>query len=187
MVLPSPPRCLPAVLSALLSRPLRLLLVLGTVLCAVGVVTGSGATFSSSSVSAGNGFVTGTLLQTNSRTGGAVLAASGMRPGDTATGEVRITNTGTLPGAYRLSEQGAVNGFTAGSMTVRVVDLSSGAVVYDGDVGGLRTRTIGTLGAGETRTLRFTATLSSSAPPIDQGKVARADYVWDAVPANAEG
>ena len=170
-------------LSALLSRPLRLLLVLATVLCAAGVVTGSGATFSSTSVSAGNGFVSGTLLQTNSRTGGAVLAASGMRPGDTAQGEVRIANTGTLPGAYRLTERGAVNGFTAGSMTVRVVDASTGGVLYDGDVGGLGTRTVGTLAAGETRTLRFVATLSSSAPPADQGKVARADYVWDALPA----
>jgi hypothetical protein len=171
------------VTAALLTRPLRLLLVLATVLCAAGVATGSGATFRSTSASAGNALVSGTLLQTNSRTGAAVLGASGMRPGDTATGDVRITNSGTLPATFRLAETGATNGFTAGSMTVRVVDLSTGAVVHDGDVGTLGTRAVGVLAAGEARTFRFTATLSAQAPPADQGKTARADYSWLAVPA----
>jgi hypothetical protein len=175
------------VLTALLHRPLRLLLVLATVLCAVGVATGSGATFSSRSATAGNAFVSGTLLQTNSRSGAAVLSASGMRPGDTATGDVRITNGGTLPATFRLSETAAVNAFTAGSMTVRVVDVASSTVVYDGDVGGLGTKTLAPFAAGEARTFRFTATLSASAPPADQGKTARAGYVWNAVPTAAAG
>jgi len=170
------------VTAALLSRPFRLLLVLATVLCAAGVATGSGATFRSTSASAGNALVTGTLLQTNSRTGAAVLAASGMRPGDTASGEVRITNSGTLPATFRLAETGATNTFSTGSMTVRVVDTSSGAVVFDGDVGALGTKPVGAFAAGEARTFRFTATLSASAPTVDQGKAARADYSWLAVP-----
>lgn len=173
---------MPAVLSTLLRhRPLHLLLVLATVLCAAGVATGSGASFGSAS-SAGAPLVSGTLLQTNSRTGAAVLAASGMRPGDTATGDVRITNSGTLPATFRLTETEVTNTFTAGSMTLRVVDVASGATVYDGDVGGLGSKALGGLAAGEARTYRFTARLSAAAPTVDQGKTARADYGWVAVP-----
>lgn len=168
-------------LHTLLRRPFHVLLVLATVLCAAGVAAGSGATFRSAS-SAGAPLVSGTLLQTNSRTGAAVLAASGMRPGDTATGDVRITNSGTLSATFRLAEGSAVNTFTAGSMTLRVVDVASGTTVYDGDVGGLGTRTVGGLAAGEARTYRFTARLSPTAPIGDQGRTARADYTWTAVP-----
>lgn len=173
--------------AALLSRPLRLLLVLATVVCAAAVTTGSGATFTAVSASPGQRFVSGTLLQTNSRAGTAVLSAAGMRPGSTAQGTVTITNGGTLAGVLKLTETAATNGFSAGAMTVRITDAASGAVVFDGDVGALGTRPVGTFAPGESRTLRFVATLSSAAPVTDQGKAASATYVWDSTPAPEAG
>lgn len=173
--------------AALLSRPLRLLLVLATVLCAAAVATGSGATFASTSASPGQRFVSGTLLQSNSRAGSAVLTAAGLRPGGTAQGTVTITNGGTLAGVLRLSETAATNTFAAGSMAVRVTDVATGAVVFDGDVGTMGSRPLGTFAAGESRTFRFVATLSSAAPPADQGKAAGATYVWDSAPAPDAG
>lgn len=169
-------------ISALRHSPLRVLLVLATLLAAVAVATGSGATFSSTSATRSNPLVTGTLLQTNSKTGAAVLSASGLRPGGQATGTVTIGNTGTLPATITLAETNATNTFAAGSMTLRVVDDATSTVVYDGDVGRLGTKTLAPFPAGASRTLTFTATLSASAPTTDQGKSAQADYTWNAVP-----
>ena len=43
---------------------------------------------------------------------------------------------------------------------------------------------LGSYAAGEARTYRFTATFSKESPNSDQGKVAKADYEWDAVPTS---
>ncbi|WP_205696921.1 TasA family protein [Conexibacter sp. SYSU D00693] len=167
--------------SALLSNPKRLLAALLTLLAAGGVAVGSGASFTSQTANPTNTFTSGTLLQSNSKNGVAIVTGANMKPGDVKTGEVTIKNTGTLAGDFKLSETNATNGFTAGSLNVKVEDVSTSTAttVYNGDLGGLGAKTLGSFAPNEAHTYRFTVTLAQAAPNADQGKSATADFVWD--------
>ena len=74
----------------------------------VAAVGGTFANFTATPTSiSSNAFATGSLAM--SRTGsGAIFNLSAMKIGDTASGSVTITNTGTLAGAYTLA--GSSNG-----------------------------------------------------------------------------
>lgn len=160
----------------------RTVAALATVLASVGVAVGSGASFTSQTANPTNTFAAGTLVQTNSKNGLAILTGANMKPGDVKTGEVTITNTGTLGGTFVLSEKNAANAFTAGSLSLKIEDLTNATTVYTGDLGGVATGgiSLGDFAVSEARTYKFTVTLESSAPNADQGKTASADYVWDA-------
>lgn len=84
-------------------RRMQVLLTLAVLLLAVSVVIGSGANFTSSSVNPSNTFSAGNLAMTNNKTGAAILTAALMKPGDTATGTVIITNSGNIAGHISLS------------------------------------------------------------------------------------
>jgi len=170
----------------LFRNPGRALAGLLTVIVAAAAVVGSGADFSSHSANPANTFASGTLLQSNSRSGVAIVTGSNLKPGDVRSGEVTITNTGSLAGTFKLSETNASNPFGVGNMTLKVDDVTGQKTtnVYSGDVGKVAAEGIvlGSYAAGEAHTYRFTATFNKEAPNSDQGKVARADYEWDAVP-----
>jgi spore coat-associated protein N len=170
-----------------LSRnPRRVLVGLLTVIVAAAAAVGSGADFSSHSANPTNTFASGTLLQSNSRNGVAIVTGSNLKPGDVRTGEVTITNTGSLAGTFKLSESNATNPFGGGDMTMKIDDVTGQKTtnLYSGDIGKAPAEGInlGNFAAGEARTYRFTATFNKEAPNSDQGKVAKADYEWDAVP-----
>src|SRR6266576_4041846 len=70
---------------------------------AVAAVGGTFANFTATPTAiASNAFASGTLSMTRSGSG-AIFSASAMKIGDSATGTVTITNTGTLAGAYTLA------------------------------------------------------------------------------------
>jgi len=70
---------------------------------AVAAVGGTFANFTATPTAiASNAFASGTLSMTRSGSG-AIFNASAMKIGDSATGTVTITNTGTLAGVYSLS------------------------------------------------------------------------------------
>jgi spore coat-associated protein N len=170
-----------------LSRnPRRVLVGLLTVIAAAAAAVGSGADFGSHSANPANTFSSGTLLQSNSKNGVAIVTGSNLKPGDVRSGEVTITNTGSLAGTFKLSESNASNAFGTGNMTLKIDDVTGqkSVNVYSGDIGKVSAEGIGlgSYAAGEARTYRFTATFSKEAPNSDQGKVAKADYEWDAVP-----
>jgi len=163
----------------------RAIVGLATILAATAVAVGSGATFTSQTASAESSFVSGTLTQSNSKDGVAIVTGANMKPGDVRTGEVTISNTGSLPGVFTLTERNDSNGFQPGSLTLRIQDTApGGAVVYDGDLGSVPASGIalGTFAAdGGAKTYRFTVTLQTTAGDDDQGRSAGAEYVWDAV------
>ena len=167
-------------------NPKRVLVGLLTALVAAVAAIGSGADFSSHSANPANTFSSGTLLQSNSKSGVAIVTGSNLKPGDVRSGEVTITNTGSLAGTFKLAEANASNGFGAGDMTLKIDDVTGAKTVnvYSGDIGKVAAGGIdlGSYAAAEARTYRFTATFSKEAPNSDQGKAARADYEWDAVP-----
>jgi hypothetical protein len=86
----------------LASRPKRTLGALAVVLAAVGITVGSGANFSASKANAGT-FAAGKMAITN-EADKTIFASSNMKPGDSDSGTVDVTNAGTLSGDFYLKQ-----------------------------------------------------------------------------------
>jgi hypothetical protein len=161
-------------------RTRKVLVPLTTLLAAGAITIGSGASFTSHSENAANQYKAGTLLQTNSKAG-AIFNVSNLKPGDTVNGTVTITNSGSLPASFSLTET-ATNGFvTPSNLQLTVKDGTT--TVYSGTFGGLGTKALGTTtwAAGESHTYSFSVTLAGTASNDEQGKSATATYSWDSV------
>ncbi|GLB68730.1 CalY family protein [Arthrobacter mangrovi] len=165
------------------ARRSRILIPLAGLLVAGAVAVGSGADFAASSVNSGNAFTAGSLSQTNSKADKAVFNMSNLKPGDSVTGSVTITNSGSLPASFTLKET-ATNGFTDPALlTLKVTDTKNSSTVYSGALGALGTKDLGSWAAGEARDFVFTATLSPAAGNTEQGKTATAEYTWGSTQA----
>lgn len=166
-------------------RHTRIVAGLATVLAALGVAVGSGASFSSQTANPTNTFVSGSFTHTNSKNGVAIVTGQNMKPGDVKTGDVTITNTGSLAGTFKLSESNASSTFTAGNLKLKIEDITGATPVqvYSGNFGAVPAAGIalGNFAAGEAHTYRYTVTFDQAADNTDQGKSASADYTWTAV------
>ncbi len=160
----------------------RILLPLAGLAVAAAIAVGSGADFVSNSVNAANAYSTGTLEQTNSKSGSAIFDLSNLKPGDTVNGKVTIKNSGTLAADFTLTED-AVNGFaTKSNLTLVVTQTGVSTPVWTGTFGALTTSgplSLGTFAAGEAREYTFSVTLAQSATNAEQGKTASASYSWN--------
>jgi hypothetical protein len=178
-------------LHALVAHPRRTLGALAVVLAAVGITVGSGASFTASAANPGNVFTTGTLTIGNTP-GTALLTAGSLKPGDTATGTVDITNTGSLAGDFALKTANST-GYTAllaqmdlvvldcGAWTVSAPSCSSGTTtVYTGKVSALSNASLGSYDGGIKHRYKFTTTLPLSTDDTFQGKTASVDFTWSA-------
>ena len=162
----------------------KVLIPLATVLAAGAIAVGSGATFTSTTGNTASAVTSGTLKHTNSKDGKAVFDLTNLKPGDTLNGTLTLTNTGSLPAAFSLTEVSSANGFTGANLTLAITDTTTGASVYNGTFGGLvdGARTpLATYAAGEAHTYTFTVKLAQDTPNTDQGKTANAVYQWDSV------
>ena len=162
----------------------KILVPLTTVLAAGAIAVGSGATFTSTSGNTISAVTSGTLTQTNSKDGQAIFTLSNIKPGDTVTGTLTLTNTGSLAGDFSLTEVSSTNGFAGSDLSLDIVDTTANTTVYTGTFGGLVDGTksaLGTWAAGAAHTFKFTVKLSQDAPNADQGKTAGAVYAWDSV------
>ena len=167
----------------------KVLVPLATLVAAGAVAVGSGATFTSSTGNTISTVTSGSLEHTNSKNGGAIFNLSNMKPGDTLNGALTITNTGSLPAKFSLTEVSSSNGFTGSNLSLSITNTTSGAVVYDGTFGGLQdglANDLGTADAGAANSYRFTVRLAQDTPNADQGKSASAVYAWDSVQVAAE-
>jgi spore coat-associated protein N len=178
-------------LHALAAHPRRTLAALAVVLAAVGITVGSGASFTASAANPGNGFTTGTLLIGNSPST-ALLDVTGIKPGDSSSATVDITNTGSLAGDFALNTANA-SGYTAllGQIDLAVVDCgawtstapscSTGTTsIYSGKVSALTNSSLGNYAGGIKHRYKFTATLPSTTDDTYQGKTAQVDFGWSA-------
>ena len=189
-------------LRVLAANPRLALGALLTLLLAAAAVVGSGADFTASSANPANTFATGTLTILNSKEGAAVLSASGLRPGNSATGTVDIQNTGDLSGAFTLSRTAPVDSDgtnpLSGKLNLTVVDcgtFASGAptcgdgddvTVYNGGTiaqmgtGGHTVNGLGTYQASDKHRYQFTVQLDNSAGNAYQGDTSSVEFDWAA-------
>jgi spore coat-associated protein N len=165
------------------ARRRRALAPLATLLAAVALAAVSGATFNSSSTNDGNAVTSGSLEMVNDRT--VIFANENMKPGDSVSGDVTITNDSTLPAVFTLTESGT-NPFGANAH-LTVVDTTNDVEVYDGTLAAAGSaRALGVWVAGEARSYEFTVTLDQETPNAQQGLTATTAYTWDAVQTAGE-
>ena len=178
-------------LHRLAAHPRRTLGALAVILAAVGITVGSGANFTASAANPGNAFSTGTLVIANSPST-ALLSVTGMKPGDSPSSTVDITNTGSLAGDFVLKTANTT-GYAAllaqmdlvvldcGAWTVSAPGCSSGTTtVYTGKVSGLTSASLGNYAGGIKHRYKFTATLPGSTDDTFQGRTASVDFAWSA-------
>ena len=167
----------------------KILLPLTTVLAAGAIAVGSGATFTSTSGNTISAVTSGTLTQSNSKSGQAIFNLTNLKPGDTLNGSLTLTNTGSLPATFSLTEVSSANAFTSNNLTLDIVDTTAGKTVYSGTFGGLQDGTkndLGTWPAGQAHAFTFTVKLAGTTTNDDQGKTANAVYAWDSVQLSGE-
>lgn len=181
----------------LFGQPKAAVGVLAIVLLAVALAVGSGAAFTAQTANPDNTFASDTLSMTNSKDAAAVLTASGMKPGDTATGKVDIGNTGSLSGVFTLSRTNLTNSDASNPMSTQIDlvvrdcgNFSAGTPtctagdpnVYSGTLDAMSSAvTLGTYAAGEQHRYEFIATFKSGAGNAYQGDNTTARFQWDAV------
>ena len=161
------------------------------------------AAFTATTDNGVNNWAAGTVAISDNDSNVVLFNATGLRPGDSATRCIEVTKTGSLASAVKLygSGLGTTNGLSthlnisvdqgtgavsSGSCT-NFSALGTGASVYSGTLAGFTaTNFAGGYGnwappsGSESRTFRFTYTLSSSAPNSTQGGTANVTFVWEA-------
>lgn len=160
----------------------KILVPLATLVAAGAVAIGSGATFTSSTANTISSVTSGTLTQTNSKADAAIFDLANIKPGDVVNGSLTITNTGSLPAAFSLTETTSTNGFADNALTLTITNTTSGTQVYNGNFGGLADGTknpLGTVEPGVANSYTFSVKLAATADNTQQGKSATAAYSWD--------
>ena len=168
-----------------------------TVLMAVAVLVMAWGSDPTSSARAAVGDATGPLIA-DSLTGGAVLDARNMGPGDSAVGEVTVTNVGDQGGDMALgtsdlADSTARGGVLSQILQLSVLDVTPGrqpAVVFTGRIADLHAALLGDFEQGDAHRYRFTVTYPTGlAPALDdslQGASTRVNFLWTAT-GNGKG
>jgi hypothetical protein len=142
----------------------------------------------------------GAFETSNSAAGGPIFAATGIAPGGSTSGTVTIKDEGSEEIGLKLHRgelvdtPGSGGGVLSGRLILAVVDVTkAGAprVLYDGPLDSMPDVDAGNLGAGDSRTYEFTATLpdegSSTFQNEAQGASTTVAYTWNAGEAEEGG
>jgi hypothetical protein len=136
-----------------------------------------------------NAFAAGSLTMSRSGTG-AVFSSGAMKIGDTDSGSITITNTGSLAGVYTLDSSTAGSTVLGSALQVTIykdVD-ASGTPIYTGALSGLGSLSLGTFAATSgSHTYYFHVGLptqgSNAADNALQGLSATETFTWNATQA----
>jgi hypothetical protein len=135
----------------------------------------------------------GTLALSNSAADTAIITAHGLMPGEAATGQITLGNTGEAAGLLVLARTaitdvpGPNGGRLSDALTLLIEDVTAPAApreVFYGEVGGLERVALDALAGGARRTYRFTVEFPDTGPGgADNayiGSAVRFDYEWRA-------
>jgi len=145
-------------LSVLLhSRRWLLLGALALISLALGSAIFSGASFTSKSANSAS-LAAASIQLSSSAANQAIVAASGMKPGDSRQGTIAIGNKGAAAGALSLKATGLTGSALAAAIELRVDDVTGGgsAQKWSGKLGAFGSVELGSFAAGTTREYRFT-------------------------------
>jgi len=155
---------------------------------AVAAVGGTFANFTATPTTiASNAFASGTLTMDRSGSG-AIFSSAAMKIGQTATGSVTITNTGSLAGAYTLSGSSLGSAALAAQLHLTLYkDTDGGTAIYDGPLGSF-SASLGTFAAsGDAHTFYFHVSLPTTGSDAGdnalQGLSADESFTWSATQA----
>lgn len=166
----------------------KLLVPLATLLAASAVAIGSGATWTSESEASVS--VTSGMLDLSSTHEGATLTLTDIKPGDSMTGTVEITNTGNVDALLVLDSSNLSNTTFSDFLTITVESdaettplysgpfgdftLAANEATFDADPDGSGAAT------GDTVTYTVTVALDADATNDDQSQSASVDLTWTA-------
>jgi spore coat-associated protein N len=138
------------------SRRWLTLAALALVSLALGSAMFSGASFTSKSANSAS-LAAGSIQLSSSAPGQAIVAASGMKPGDSRQGTISIGNQGD-PGTVALSASGLSGAALAAVIDLTVEDTTGGGSVqkWSGKLGSFSSVSLGAFAAGATRSYRLT-------------------------------
>jgi spore coat-associated protein N len=166
--------------------PARLVSALAVLMLAALLAVASGASFTSSSANPANTFTAGNLSHANDKDGSAILTAAKMKPGDTQSGTVTITNDGDLDGVFSLSTSGLSDTPAAPAFSDKldlvITDQTTSTEVYDGKLGAVPAGVaLGTFAPGDAHTYEFVVTFPDGGPGADnayKGASTSIDFDW---------
>jgi len=139
------------------SRRWLLLAALALVSLALGSAIFSGATFTSKSANSAS-LAAGSIQLSSSAPNQAIVAATGMRPGDSRQGTISIGNKGTAAGTVTLRATGLTGTVLAAAIDLKVEDTTGGGSTqkWSGKLGSFASVGLGSFAAESTRTYRIT-------------------------------
>jgi spore coat-associated protein N len=177
----------------MLSRHRYLTLAAVALLVAAGAVAAfSGAAFSYKTANPSNTFTAGILAHSNSANNAAILTVGPalMKPGDTKTGTVTITNTGNLEGVFSVTltpnsivESHPNGGVMSGVLMLKIEDITTATPVekYSNLLKDVSNVDLGQFIPGAAHTYRFTVAFPSSCDNTFQSSSLTCGFDWNEV------
>lgn len=170
------------------SRRWLLLGALALVSLALGSAIFSGASFTSKSANTAS-LATASLQLSSSAANQAIVAASGMRPGDTRQGTIAIGNKGGAAGTVVLKASGLSGSALAAAIEFKLEDVTGGGAAqkWSGRLGTFASVELGSFGPAVTRQYRFTLSWPESEDGASlQGASTSLTFQWHGT-AKGEG
>lgn len=161
------------------SHRLLLLAALALLALALGSAMFSGASFSSKSANKAS-LAAGSVKLSSSKSE-AIVSASGMEPGASREGTIKIGNEGDVAGTVTLTSSGLSGTALAAVIDLKVDDVTSGTTQkWSGKLGSFTSLALGSFEAGATRTYRFTLSWPSTSNAASlQGASSSLNFNWN--------
>ncbi len=175
------------------ASPQKLVGALFALLLAATMAVGSGANFNSTSANPGNVVTAGNLMHVNGKNGTPIMTVTRIRPGQSQSGTVTISNTGDIDGVFTLAKSVSVDSTAPANPFAERLNLTitngDGDVMYAGLLSDLQAdgpSTGSLLADGDTDTYTFAVEFLDGGAPngsdnIYQSANVTADFDWELV------
>ncbi|HEU4392988.1 MAG TPA: hypothetical protein VFR04_05050 [Solirubrobacterales bacterium] len=163
------------------SRRWLLLGALALVSLTLGTAIFSGASFTSKSANSAS-LAAASIQLSSTAANQAIVAATGMRPGDSRQGTISIGNKGTAPGVVVLRATGLTGTALAAVIDLKVEDVTGGGSTqkWSGKLGAFGSVDLGPLAANTTRDYRFTLSWPAASNEASlQGASTSLTFQWN--------
>jgi spore coat-associated protein N len=146
---------------------------------ALGSAVFSGASFTSKSSNTA-ALAAGSIRLSSSNPNQAIVAATGMRPGDSRQGTISIGNQGDVAGTVTLKGTGLTGTALAAAIDLKVENTTEKATtIWSGKLGTFSSLGLGSFAAGSTRSYRLTLSWPSAANEASlQGASTSLTFQW---------